>query len=79
MSRNGAILALACSVLVLGACGKSQPQAASGSSPAQAAAQSRDLKLADSSRKFLVIEPVGAADNSFARTYFGRTAFRPAA
>ena len=63
----------------LSACGKSEPQAATGSSPAQPASPVRDLKLGDSSRKFLVIEPVGAADNSFARTYFGRTAFRPKA
>lgn len=76
--RASAVLAcLAAAGLV--ACGKPEPQAATGSSPAQLAGQSRDLKLADSSRKFLVIEPVGEADNSFARTYFGRTAFRPKA
>jgi cobalt-zinc-cadmium efflux system membrane fusion protein len=72
-------MALALAFCALAGCGKSEQQAASGSSPAQAPAPSRDLKLADSSRKFLVIEPVGAADNSFARTYFGRTAFRPKA
>ena len=79
MARKGAALVLAISALALGACGKQEQQAATGATQAQPAASARDLKLADSSRKFLVIEPVGAADNSFARSYFGRTAFRPKA
>jgi cobalt-zinc-cadmium efflux system membrane fusion protein len=70
---------IALAVIALAGCGKSEPQAAAGSSPAQSAAQSHDLKLSESSRKFLVIEPVGGADNAYARTYFGRTAFRPKA
>ena len=77
--HRAAVLLACLAAAGLAACGKSEPQAATGSSPAQPASPVRDLKLGDSSRKFLVIEPVGAADNSFARTYFGRTAFRPKA
>ena len=82
MIHRAAALLLGLAAAGLAACGKQDQQAATGSSQPQAAeerAHSRDLKLADSSRKFLVIEPVGSADNSFARTYFGRTAFRPKA
>jgi cobalt-zinc-cadmium efflux system membrane fusion protein len=61
--------------LALAGCGKPEKQAAAGASPPQAS----DLKLPESSRKFLDIEPVGASDSSFERTYFGRTAFRPKA
>lgn len=70
---------LSFSLLGLAGCGKSEQQAATGASPAQAAAPGRDLKLPESSRKFLVIEPVGASENGTPRTYFGRTAFRPKA
>jgi cobalt-zinc-cadmium efflux system membrane fusion protein len=76
---KGAALLLAASMLALAGCGKPGQQAATGSSRAQPAGQSRDLKLSDSSRKFLVIEPVGGADDAFARSYFGRCAFRPKA
>ena len=65
--------------IALAGCSKTEPQAATGSSPSQPAGQPRDLNLSESSRKFLVIEPVGGADNAYARTYFGRTAFRPKA
>lgn len=65
-------------VLALAACGKSEQQAASGSSPS-APPGAKDLKLNDASRKFLVIEPVGSSDNAVSRSYFGRTAFRPKA
>jgi cobalt-zinc-cadmium efflux system membrane fusion protein len=64
-------------MLMLAGCGRQEPQAATGSSSPQRSAA--ELKLPESSRKFLVIEPVGGADNAFARTYFGRTAFRPMA
>ena len=79
MASKGAALVLTIGMLALGACGKQEQQAATGATQGQPAGSARDLKLADSSRKFLAIEPVGAADNSFARTYFGRTAFRPKA
>ena len=78
MRHRPAAWLLSLSVLALAACGKSSEQAATGASPAQPAA-SRDLKLPESSRKFLVIEPAGASDSAFERTYFGRTAFRPKA
>jgi cobalt-zinc-cadmium efflux system membrane fusion protein len=80
LDYKAAALLLAFGVLALTGCGNSEQQAATGSSPAQAAAaHSRDVKLSESSRKFLVIEPCGSSDGSYARSYFGRTAFRPKA
>jgi cobalt-zinc-cadmium efflux system membrane fusion protein len=68
------VLVMSC-VLALGGCGKSERQAATGASQTQP----RDLKLPESSRKFLDIQAVGASEGAFERTYFGRTAFRPKA
>lgn len=80
MRHWAAVLLLGLSLLGPAACGKSEQQAATGASPsAQERDRTRDLKLSESSRKFLVIEPVGASENGTARTYFGRTAFRPKA
>jgi membrane fusion protein, heavy metal efflux system len=79
MIRAESLCALILGVVVLAGCGRGGEQAASGASPSGAERQSRELKLGESSRKFLVIEPVGAGDDSYARTYFGRTAFRPKA
>ena len=82
MRHRPAALLLSLSVLALAGCGKSSEQAATGASPAQPAAErahSPNVKLPESSRKFLVIEPAGATDSAFERTYFGRTAFRPKA
>ena len=62
--------------LTLAGCEKSDPQAATG---ATAKPATKDLKLPEVSRKFLVVEPVGATQNDFGRSYFGRTAFRPKA
>jgi cobalt-zinc-cadmium efflux system membrane fusion protein len=78
LHHRAAALLLTASLLGLAGCGKSGEQAATGASQAQPGS-SRELKLPESSRKFLVIEPAGAADSAFERTYFGRTAFRPKA
>src|ERR1041385_1354792 len=38
-----------------------------------------EVRIAEVSRQFLKIEPVGATSAEGVRTYFGRTAFRPKA
>src|SRR2546421_4085197 len=62
--------------LCLAACDKPAPNSTSGASDPR---KPGEVKIAEVSRKFLVIEPVGASDSNVARTYFGRTAFRPKA
>ena len=69
---------LALAAVSLAGCGNSNHEA-KGASGATSSPVSKDLKLPEVSRKFLVIEPVGASENSFGRSYFGRTAFRPKA
>jgi membrane fusion protein, heavy metal efflux system len=78
VTNRPAALLLTLTLLVAAGCGKSDESAATGASPAQGPG-SRELKLSESSRKFLVIEPVGPTNGAFARSYFGRTAFRPKA
>lgn len=62
--------------LCLVGCDKPAPNSTSGASDPR---KPGEVKLAEVSRKFLVIEPAGASDSNLARTYFGRTAFRPKA
>jgi membrane fusion protein, heavy metal efflux system len=61
--------------LCLVACDKA-PNSTSGASDPR---RPGELKLAEVSRQFLKIEPVGAMSSEGAHTYFGRTAFRPKA
>jgi membrane fusion protein, heavy metal efflux system len=76
MARRAAICLLLWMSLLIG-CSKSGPD--STGSAAAGRSVSNEVKLADVSRQFLAIEPVGASQSSGARTYFGRTAFRPKA
>jgi cobalt-zinc-cadmium efflux system membrane fusion protein len=62
--------------LCLVACDQPAPNSTSGASDPR---KPGEVKLAEVSRKFLVVEPAGASDSNVARTYFGRTAFRPKA
>jgi cobalt-zinc-cadmium efflux system membrane fusion protein len=62
--------------LGLVACGKEAANSTSGSSDPR---QPGEVKVAEVSRQFLVVEPVGTSQSSSGRTYFGRTAFRPKA
>jgi cobalt-zinc-cadmium efflux system membrane fusion protein len=64
--------------ICLTSCGKDETQTR-GATGSTAKASGGGVQLADPSRKFLVIEPVGASDNPQGRSYFGRTAFRPKA
>jgi len=71
-------LALVSLALALVACGKEETQNR-GATGSTAKAAGGALQLADASRKFLLIEPVGASSGEQGRNYFGRTAFRPKA
>lgn len=62
--------------LCLVACEKPAPNSTSGASDPR---RPGEVKLAEVSRQFLKIEQVGATSSEGARTYFGRTAFRPKA
>jgi cobalt-zinc-cadmium efflux system membrane fusion protein len=62
-------------LLCLVACDKA-PNSTSGASDPR---RPGELKIPEVSRQFLKIEPVGATSSDGARTYFGRTAFRPKA
>ncbi|HUQ74918.1 MAG TPA: efflux RND transporter periplasmic adaptor subunit [Burkholderiales bacterium] len=64
--------------ILLAACGKEAEQTR-GATGSTAKAAGGGVQLADVSRKFLVIEPLAASENSQGRKYFGRTAFRPKA
>ena len=65
-------------MLAFAGCGN-ETQSTRGASGSTAKATGGGVKLADASRKFLVVEPLAASENSQSRTYFGRTAFRPKA
>jgi len=65
-------------VLCLAACGKDEARTR-GATGSTAKAVGNALQLADASRSFLVIQPVVPGENAQARSYFGRTAFRPKA
>lgn len=65
-------------LLALGACGKDAGETR-GATGSTAKAAGGGVQLTDVSRKFLVIEPLAASENSQGRSYFGRTAFRPKA
>ena len=60
------------------ACGK-ESDSSRGATGSTAKAAGNGVQLAEVSRKFLVIEPLAASENTQGRTYFGRTAFRPKA
>jgi membrane fusion protein, heavy metal efflux system len=78
MARRAALCLLLSTTAFLLAC--SRPGSDStGSSAAGGKSASNEVKIAQVSRQFLTIEPVGATQSSGARTYFGRTAFRPKA
>src|SRR5258705_218714 len=62
--------------LCLVACEKPAPNSTSGASDPR---RPGEVRIGDASRQFLKIEPVGAMSSEGARTYFGRTAFRPKA
>jgi cobalt-zinc-cadmium efflux system membrane fusion protein len=62
--------------LCLAACEKPAPNSTSGASDPR---RPGEVKLAEVSRQFLKVEQVGATSSEGARTYFGRTAFRPKA
>jgi membrane fusion protein, heavy metal efflux system len=64
--------------LFLAACGK-EAESTRGATGSTAKAVGGAVQLAPISRKFLVIEPLAASENSQGRAYFGRTAFRPKA
>src|SRR6185295_16556006 len=78
MFKRGSSLLVVTVLVCLAGCGKSGPDS-SGSANAATNPASKDLKLAEASRKFLVIEPVGGVEPSGGRAYFGRVAFRPKA
>src|SRR5215213_872492 len=78
MLERGSSLLVAALLVALGACGKSAPDSA-GTANAASNPATKELKLAEASRKFLVIEPVGGAEPAGGRAYFGRVAFRPKA
>ncbi|MFN2645246.1 MAG: efflux RND transporter periplasmic adaptor subunit [Burkholderiales bacterium] len=65
-------------LLALGACSKDETQSR-GATGSTAKAAGGAVQLADASRKFLLIEAVGASAGEERRHYFGRTAFRPKA
>ena len=73
--RIGAVLL---ALGALAACGKDQGPAR-GATGSTAKASGGGVQLADTSRKFLVIEPVTAGASPQGPAYFGRTAFRPKA
>jgi cobalt-zinc-cadmium efflux system membrane fusion protein len=62
--------------LCLIACEKQAPNSTSGASDPR---RPGEVKIAEVSRQFLKIEPVGSTSAEGVRTYFGRTAFRPKA
>jgi cobalt-zinc-cadmium efflux system membrane fusion protein len=62
--------------LCLVACEKQAPNSTSGASDPR---RPGEVRIGEVSRQFLKIEPVGAMSSEGARTYFGRTAFRPKA
>jgi cobalt-zinc-cadmium efflux system membrane fusion protein len=62
--------------LCLIACDKQAPNSTSGASDPR---RPGEVRIAEVSRQFLKIEPVGAMSSEGVRTYFGRTAFRPKA
>jgi cobalt-zinc-cadmium efflux system membrane fusion protein len=62
--------------LCLAACGKPDPKSAE-TPVAGVKAPPGQLKLSDPARAFLSIEALVPSESSAARTYFGRTAFRP--
>ena len=64
--------------LCVAACGKGEGQTR-GASGSTAKVEGGAVQLADASRNFLVIQPVTSGENTQARNYFGRTAFRPKA
>ena len=73
--RIGAVLL---ALGALAACGKDQGPVR-GATGSTAKASGGGVQLADTSRKFLVIEPVTAGASPQGPAYFGRTAFRPKA
>lgn len=73
MVQRGNLLPLL--FLLLVACDK-PPNSTSGASDPR---RPGEVKLAEVSRQFLKVEPVGTTSSEGARTYFGRTAFRPKA
>jgi cobalt-zinc-cadmium efflux system membrane fusion protein len=75
LSARACLVVLA---FLLVACGK-EADSTRGASGSTAKAANGGVQLAGASRKFLVIEPLAASENSEGRTYFGRTAFRPKA
>jgi cobalt-zinc-cadmium efflux system membrane fusion protein len=77
LGRYSSLLVVAL-VVGLAACGKSGPDS-TGTANAATNPAAKELKLAEASRKFLVIEPVGGVEPAGGRAYFGRVAFRPKA
>src|SRR4051812_40726817 len=77
LGRYSSLLVVALLVGLAG-CGKSGPDS-TGTANAATNPAAKDLKLAEASRKFLVIEPVGGVEPAGGRAYFGRIAFRPKA
>jgi len=75
---RGSTLLFVTLVVGLAGCGKSGPDS-TGTANAASNPAAKELKLAEASRKFLVIEPVGGVEPSGGRAYFGRVAFRPKA
>jgi len=76
LSLLTAVLSALFTALLLG-CGK--PALDSTASSSAGGKSAVEVKIGEASRQFLTIEPVGASSSSGARTYFGRTAFRPKA
>ena len=76
LSLLTAVLSALFTALLLG-CGK--PALDSTVSSSAGGKSAVEVKIGEASRQFLTIEPVGASSSSGARTYFGRTAFRPKA
>lgn len=76
LSLLTAVLSALFTALLLG-CGK--PVLDSTASSSAGGKSAVEVKIGEASRQFLTIEPVGASSSSGARTYFGRTAFRPKA
>jgi len=62
--------------LCLVACEKPAPNSTSGASDPR---RPGEVRIGEVSRQFLKVEAVGAMSSEGARTYFGRTAFRPKA